>query len=803
MTSKYDFNKILRPLALGGIKSKYFLTGLVSAYLSSADAHAQQKIDVADSIQQKREQAVLAAKSGKLTEAIGQLEQIALQAPDDQYVKADLIVLLRQAGRNPQISQITMKQPAELLPDYALMSWIAALRDTQAYDRAELLLVKLKQRFRQQATELCELSDQNLDIYLAMIRAESGQKQAAKNTVNAVSRQYLSADQYAQIAYVYLLIGDPINSLNHTESALAINPDHPLAIQQMVAALADMGASSRAYKIAQQHRSFFSIEELQRLQADTVIAQLKDGVAEQVRLERLGQHAKGRDILDFSILSIEQLMSIFGPKSPQYMRLKYDYIYALRTRERMPDALKEYERLNEEQQQHAPPHTRQAVADAYLNQKQPQRALALYQRLLDETQYPEAALYTGTYYAYIESENYRPASFLLAQLDKQTPARRYSDQPGADPVANWDRLDLDQLIALDATYRNQLDEAEKRLAAIYAKSPRNSEVMSSYATVLNWRGLTRQADQLMRLAQLNEPNSTSLMLNTANSPWDIQQYPRWEQTLNNLILIIPDDDGLKRNLAEWNHRKIAPIESQFTVGKSRTNDRAAGVNGRPDRDCYSRLNSPWLNDNWRLFADHQYRTANFDGQDINDQRSSLGMEWQKERKHAWIKLSQQVDGSEDRGFSLGWSQWLNDNWRYQLNYASKADSIPLRAVQDETSGKASGLALDWQQNESRNASFSYNVLDLNDSNISHSASAAMKQRIFAKGVDLYYEKNKQKNVNYFNPEQSQSLGLSLAHDWVTWRHYDCNLTRHFAVSGGMSHQSDYGNHPYVEFFIST
>lgn len=810
MVEKLRLNSRLRP-SEAATKSRYVLTGLVGACLSSFAAHAQQKPEQADTLRQKREQAVLAARAGKLIEAISQLEQLALQAPKDMAVKADLIVLLRQAGRNQQINDIGRTLLPDDMPDYALMPWIAALRDTQAYGRAELLILKLKQRLRVKPGSIKGVSEQNLDIYLALVRVESGQKQAARRTVNALSRKRLSADQYAQIAYIYRQLDDPLTCLNYTDIALSMDADNHLALQQMVAALTDIGASTRAYDIASQYPALFPPALLLRLHSDTVVLQLKDAVSEYNRLSAQGQAAQGRILLDSSLRRIEQALASLPQDNPQHLRLSYDYVYGLRVRERMQDVITAFQQLMPEQQQQAPAYVRRALADAYLALQQPQQALALYQQLLNENEQPDPELYTTTYYAYIESENYSEAAPILQKLDREVPAFRYSEQRGADPVANWQRLDIDQLTALDSAYRNQLDKAEQQLAGLYARAPKNSGIMSNYATVLNWRGLPQQADAVVQLAQASDPDSTALALNSANNARDLQQYPRWQQTLAGLLQDIPDNSGVQRNLADWQDRLRPSIESRLNFGRSRADQQTSTVNGSQDAEWYTRLNSPWLQQHWRLFAEDQVRYSDFADDSETDQRAGVGVEWQKERKNAWLKLSQQMDGSEDMGLSLGWSHWLNDNWRYQLSYARRADDVPLRAVRDGVAASAYGFGVDWRANESRQASFSYRMLDMTDNNRRQSFSAAGSQRVFASahhittaGVNLYYEKNSYeknslRNVSYFNPQQSQSVGLSLSHDWISWRQYERDFTQHFAVSGGVSRQSGYSHHPYVDF----
>ena len=455
-------------LCRAGLKSRYFVTGLVSAYLSAHAAHAQQKMDGADVIRAKRDQAALAARAGKLGTAISQLEQLSLQAPRDYATKADLIVLLRQAGRNEQVRQMTSSLPVDAMPDYAFMPWIAALCDTGAYGRAELLALQLKQRLRQQPVTNGELSEQNLDIYLAMIRVESGQKQAARRTVNAISRNHLSAGQYAQLAYVYRELGDSLTCLSHTDMALSMQPDHPLALQQMIAALSDIGASTRAYDIAHKFPEVFPAAQLAGLRSSAVLQQMKDAVAEHARLAGLEQQAAAFAALDRSLRDADDVLQHLAVDDPQYMRLQYDYMHMLRLRERMPEVLAVYQQLSSGEQQRSPDYVRRAVADAYLALQQPLQALALYQQLLNENEQPDAGLYTAAYYAYVESEKQAQSMPLLQQLQRDVPLFQYRDLYSTGEVLiDWRLLDRMQLASIAASaYQPQLSMLQQQMARL-------------------------------------------------------------------------------------------------------------------------------------------------------------------------------------------------------------------------------------------------------------------------------------------------------------------------------------------------
>ncbi|HEY4714667.1 MAG TPA: hypothetical protein VIH30_10565, partial [Aquirhabdus sp.] len=141
----------------------------------------------------QREQAVISARSGKLDEAINSLNQLHLQYPSDVPVVADLVVLLRQAGRNSEIQQLTQNQSIATFPKYAVIPWISALRDLRLYTDAQRLLKETQGKFGVKG-----------QILYALVSVEANQPHVALAALPAIDST-LDATDLAQIAYVFRL----------------------------------------------------------------------------------------------------------------------------------------------------------------------------------------------------------------------------------------------------------------------------------------------------------------------------------------------------------------------------------------------------------------------------------------------------------------------------------------------------------------------------------------------------------------------------------------------------------------------
>lgn len=749
--------------------------------------------------------AVQKAKDGNVPAAIIGLKRLHQQDPDNKKILADLIVLLRDEGQDQQIISLMDKQSPTILPDYALMPWLLALRDSQYTDQAINLLKYMQQRF-QTLPKQNDLSVTSLNIMLAMIQAEVGQAEQAKTTLQEVDDQQLSSNQYARLAYAWRLVGDYPQVLKYADSALASDSKNKLAIQQKVSALNSMGSVYAAGQLALSNKTYFKDAELQQYTADQQVTKLNEAISQKYYLDGQGKFYQENVALDQALTDMQALIETVGANSPSYARLNYDYIYGLRTRERWQDAINTFNKLDTVNLAKAPPYTRRAVADAYLALKEPEKSLHLYQQLLWESPQIDVSLYLSLYDNYLALEDYESAGYALEQLDQVIPALTWSPQQTDTPIAKWRRLDVDRSKAMFEAYRNHNDKAANQLADLYAKAPLNTGLMDSYATVLRWQGLPQQADRLLNIARQYKPEDRWLKLSSAEVASDLGEYPRWEGIITELYESQPTNTAIKSNYARWQDRSRPSISAETTMGRSQAdNSTVSQVNGNRDRESYVRINSPWIDYNWRPYVEYRDQTQE-DGNNstLDNQRVGVGLEWDKERKNAWIALSQQVDG-ENQGVSLGWSQYLNDHWRYSLSYDSAAYDTPIKALQHGYSATSWNAAINWKQDETRSASLSYRGMDIDDGNLRQSIYFGGNQRIFANehhitnlGAGVYFEQNSQPGGTYFNPSSNQSYGLNLTHDWVTWRHYERAFTQHFEVATGFGQQSGFGAEPYLD-----
>jgi biofilm PGA synthesis protein PgaA len=627
--------------------------------------------------------------------------------------------LLHQAGRNSEIGQLTDQDHIQKVADYAYMSWAAGLRDIKRFAEAQRILAPVRIRLGVKA-----------EILYAMVSAEAHQIDIALAAL-PVSNTKLDADDYAHMAYVYRLAGRSSDELQMSLRARDSAPDSSIAIQESVTALTNLTAPYAAYQLALKSPQSFPKDMLNWLRVNVTAQNLRDAVAERSRLDGLNKALVRNQPLDDVLVEINKNISDIPESSPQHLRSLFDRVYALRMRGRMLDAITAYQSLPITQTP-TPNYVQHAAADAYAATHQSQKAIELYEPLLVNS--AAVPLYLGYYDALIEREDYERASNVLKMLKRVTPVSRRSGKVGGNAIPNWERLEVDQSSAMNAAYRNQMAEAEQDFATLAAHAPHNSGILNNYATVLRWRDLPEKADAVTALAAAYEPDSAMTQLGIAKNAEYLDQIPRWRKVIVPLQQEFPDDPNIQKNYAELKDRDRPSMTSEFSIGDSSGGHHVNDINGSRDREWVTRVNTPWVMDDWRGFVQEGTRWADLGAENAHDNRMGLGVEWSNNRRDAWLLVSGQAAGSHASnkvGVSGGWSQWVNDHWQYSLTSSSNSEDIPLRALNDGLSASSFGVGLKWQQNESRSAHLNLGLMDISDGDHRQTISIGMMQRLFA------------------------------------------------------------------------
>ncbi|MFA2969545.1 poly-beta-1,6 N-acetyl-D-glucosamine export porin PgaA [Acinetobacter pittii] len=744
-------------------------------------------------VDELREQAIHTYKTGQTQQAILKLDQLLNKYPHDQKLLADYLVVMSSEKKDLlTFSQHLANINYVTFPEYGQLPLIRNLRDFKHFKDA----IEWSNKFNIHKTS-------DGQILLAVLYAEAQDPVNAKVHLTSIKNKNLTAEQFVQIAYAYRLINSPVDALSVIEQAYQQQPNSFAVLQEYSYDLAAVGSYKKAQQLLLASDKNAQTEALQHwLKVSEFSQRVNNAITRYKYLNREGMSdSEGFAELDAVLKQGEQIQPLIQPSDSNYLRFHYDYLYALDFRGRSRTVLDEFTKLNVPLEK-LPAYVRHAIADSYLAERQPQQAEIAFKTLLTEKNYSDMTVYTGLYYSYIEQEKYKQAEQLLNDVDRLIPTYKYSQAKGVDKSSHPDRDDYIALQGMHLAYTNHLDKSEKHFQKQVDLAPANQGLINNLARVERWRDKPLQAKQTIDRLNGLTPVAKDTRINQMQNAQALGNIPEWRKSTESLLQYYPEDSGVVKSRKELDDRDRATISHSTTWGQSKAekSDSVSGQNGLKDREMETRINSPWIKDNYRLFAWHQDRYGEYRFGDVHDQRYGVGAEWQANRKALSAILSQSTDGGQ-AGVRLDWSQWLNDHWQYQLQYDSQAN-IPLQAIDAGEDGQAYRAALTWQKDESRQIGASYGLTDISDGNKQQEFSTFWRERLFDAPHHItygtvrgFYGSNSQDETAYFSPSNHYSAELNLSHDWVTWREYERSFKQHFEAGVGLYKQADYSARP--------
>ncbi|WP_343595795.1 poly-beta-1,6 N-acetyl-D-glucosamine export porin PgaA [Acinetobacter sp.] len=744
-------------------------------------------------IDHRREAAVVLVQQGQVDLGLSQLKKLLEQYPDQQKILADYWVIAVQQRKlnNVELNELLPHIQIKNFPSYAYLSVIRSLRDQKRFNEA----LALSQQF--------DAINPSVDLKLmqGVLLVELKRNVQASQQLKKIPLQGLNANQLSLMSYAYRQNQNNLESLKAARAAYMLEPTKSAIQEEYVQALLAMGSLQQAQTVLQQTGLGQTKPQLyEALVLKQFSQNIRDAISRYSFLSGRGESdTTSFAYLDEVLASAPLLQSQFPINSETYLRLTYDYIYALDVRGRAADAVAQMEKLPVNMMQ-MPIYVRQAIADSYLDLKQPDQAERWYKSVLPEKKYANMSVYSGLYYAYLEQEKYPQAEQLLKDIDSKIAMYQYSNAVGVDRTPTADRQEYIRLKGMHLAYGNRLAKAEKYYRELLKKSPNNTAYLNSLATILRWREQPLAAQAT--LARLNgiTPIDKSTRINRLQISQALGDISKWHEQLDDSLLMYPQDTSVINNRKEWNDRSHASIRYQTDFGHSRADQASQSLKGTRDRNAELRVNSPWLNDNYRVFALHQDRTGDYRDGNQRDQRYGLGLEWASKRKDLTLALTQNTR-QEKTGLSVNWSQWLNDHWQYGLGFNSQAQ-IPLQAVALNQHGQQYAANVLWQQNESRKVRLGYQLTDISDGNQQQEWFLNYTQRLFSSPhhttqatLSNYFGQNSLQKVSYFSPKNQYGSDITIAHDWLTWRKYNQDFTQHFEAGAGFYHQQGYSTKP--------
>jgi biofilm PGA synthesis protein PgaA len=322
---------------------------------------------------------------------------------------------------------------------------------------------------------------------------------------------------------------------------------------------------------------------------------------------------------------------------PSKRKLVFDRMLALRDRHRATDVIAHYEQL----MAHAielPVYVMSAAADAYLELREPEQALAVLDAILiKEPEHYNSQL--DKFYALIELERFEEATQHINQISASQPSYLNRND---NPVVrqNDKKLQADTLAIMGMAYGDNLAGSEQALIAQKNIGPNNLEIKNNLANVWRWRGWVDLAGKTYQENLSIEKYNTQARYGLAHTYLDGRDWVLASNQIEDLnSYITPDDPALKELNTRWALHQKRQFITNFNTGNSSgaaIGTRASFINAW--------LYSAPFNDNYRVFANADYNHGTFPEGSGAVLAPAVGLEY---RSHDWVISSQLGVAAQD------------------------------------------------------------------------------------------------------------------------------------------------------------
>jgi len=498
--------------------------------------------------------------------------------------------------------------------------------------------------------------------------------------------------------------------------------------------------------------------------------------------------------------AIAELEDILA-RNPGNDRARWDYIAALRKKDRMEEALQQYDILKKENKA-VPYWVTEAVGDACLYLHRPEEAEGFYRMTLEKNPDNPYTALMGLFYTYVDlrewekaAETFKRVEALLEQekrgLEKAPnilARKRYEDEKNQTVAAQgWFLLYQDKLAEGQAHFEHYLKEAGS-----------DSGLRAGLAHAYLWRHWPRRALEQFEVAETIDPNDKTVQIGKAWTLNDLNRKNEARALSDQLSLRYPTDlhvRDLRESLKAEDMWHFVP-EAWF----SREFD------GAEEYWFYATLEIPY-SPTFRPYVQvlRQETSQDIDGETIRESwdRAAVGFNWIVTPEIHW-KQAFSFDYTEggDAGSYTKVTWWPTDPLRISGMFDSFSLAIPLRARARGITGKTAALDFSYTESDLREYGLTAGSNWLSDDNINPFGSLRYSQNVYnhpdvkvRMGFLFDYSHYTDQDVPYFSPEHDFTLLLTPTVFWTHYHRYDQRWRSGFYPRAGVNYQTDYDFYP--------
>ena len=725
----------------------------------------------ADPDESEYRHALQLARDGELQSAIELFNKVVSAHPENARFRYDYAVVLGWAGHDAEVLQLIDVAALSTLPPYVLETVGKSARNVRRYDVAE-------QAYRLAVER--DASRLDAQIGLGYVLSENGKPDEAIAHLSALTSSHPdNIDVLAALAEAQSTAQHHIDALQTYERILSLALDDRPAKRGRIFAASRLGATQRAYELALAEPTLTSDAERHSLALDRAAQLVRwDAMAPSTNRPRHSELDEAIAIMERTLAAIQ---SNDSSTSALRLRARSDLVVAYQQRYRSRDAITTYEALEQERVP-IPPYTTQAAADAYLTERQPQRARDLYNSVLSQS--PENfQAHMGVFYASMDATDYEAA---LTWIDHMVATPHFSQ--------GETRLATHSTAALARAWTDDLAGAQQRLETLIHQAPFNAETHQQLGAVYLNRGWPRAALDEIAIARTINPTALAPQVGEFEARLRYADYGAAEQLLLEVERDNADVPSVKRQRRAWAHHRLRELRIDVMTGSS-DGTQIGSESWDADAFLYS---APW-DDHYRVYGHTHYSQAQFVEGDADYTRYGIGLDYRSSGLKWNTELTRGAAPYSDTGFYAGVRWHIDDYWTLHLSGDSFSNDVPLRGrFNENVDGRAANIGVDYQWHESRAASLSAQRMAMSDGNQRTALSAALYQRLVARPrykldgwLRLYTSENTRENASYFNPSSDFSPAVTLRNEWLGWRRYERAFLHRLSLTAGTYRQAGF------------
>jgi len=735
---------------------------------------------------------IIQARNGNFTPALTQLRQLPAERQTPGQI-SDHLVIAGWAGQDAEVLKVYEAQGQNRnLTAQALATVARTYRNQKQWAQAEAVYRKALLR---------EPNNIDLQLGLALTEADGGKANAAVQRTRAlVAAKPDDPNRRMALGYALTRAGLQYDALFEFDQAFIRAGDKPEVAREYVVALQKARLPQPALRLSAQRPGLVDPVTQRRLEGDLA--------AERVRIAEFATRTEKERyvIADRALQDYDRLLARWTPDATAHDDVviwRIDRLGALKARARTAEVIREYETLQAEGVR-LPTYAKRWVAASYLDQRLPEKAAPLYREALDA---PDADVgdrvedTTALFYALLENDQVDEARAVAKHLaDTQKPRVELKGLPIGNPNDEW--MDAQQLSAQAGTYGADLPSSEKALEELVGKAPGSIGLRLAQAEMYRARDWPRRAESSLKETEAQSPRDIGLEMSQGFTALDLQEWRQLDILTDDVVARNPDNRQVQRLQRLREVHDMAELRVEAYTGKSfggGNNGDAGAVSGSRDWGIESRLYTPPIDEDWRLFAGAGYARATFEEGTGQHRWQVVGVERRTRDMTIEAEVSNHSygDGSK-QGAAVSIARDINDNWQYGVSLGYLLSTTPLRALNDGITANGGSGFIRWRANESREWKLTLSPSNFSDGNDRFEALLSGREGLYSSpkvqvdlGLEVGASRNSKEDTIYFNPKSDFTVLPVLNINHVLYHRYETQWSQQFQVGAGTYSQRDY------------